>query len=302
MTNTLFHIPVRYEDLLGKVSRDIFYRTHRKIVGNIYLHHEVAANPVLITDALLLRCPDGTLRGFAALYNMGFTLTHDDWVPMISITRSGGHIHASAGKILRLKEKDTILIKGHKTVTPVQAVADILGRPDSWGQWNDGSKGEEQVALIDHLLRQNIDLLDLLKHDPRTREIAALANPLAESRPESIVRFRLHQAGLYTWKPQVRVRGRDRFYFVDLGDPLLQVGVEYQGAHHFGREERAQDAQRANDLSWAGWTIMEATSRILTDGAAWQKFLSRLKEEIANAQQRRNHRVPSLRGEYPEVA
>lgn len=131
-----------------------------------------------------------------------------------------------------------------------------------------------------------------LLEDPRTQSLAQQANPLAESRPESIVRWRLHGAGFREWKPQIKVRGRGRFYFVDLGDPTLRVGVEYQGAHHFDREERAKDEQRANDLSWAGWVIIEATSKILSSESAWQELLGHVREEVDLARQQRNARLP----------
>lgn len=291
MTPGIILTPVRYRDVADTMSRRTFYRTHRKIVADLYLHEDVADNPAKITDALLMRCPHGVLRGFAALRNMGFTINHDDWVPMISIPRTVPPVATVSGQILRLVDRDVVGINGRRSVTAIQAVADVLSRSDGWGRWRDGTRIEEQVALIDHLLRQNPDLLGALRQDPRTKKVASLANPLAESRPESIVRVRLHQAGLTNWRPQIKVRGRDKFYFVDLGDPLLRVGIEYQGAQHFDRNERAADAHRANDLSWAGWTIMEATSLILSSDVKWQRFLNRVREELILAGQARNRRI-----------
>lgn len=283
--------PVRYGDVSEMISRRAFYKTHRKIVSDIYLHEQVADDPAKITDALLMRCPHGVLRGFAALQNRSFTLNLDDWMPIISIPRGSPPVATASGRIVRLVERDIVTINGRRSVTAVQSMVDIFTTPDGWGRWRDGALLEEQVALTDHLLRQNQDLLAILRRDPRTKTVASLANPLAESRPESMVRVRLHQAGLTSWKPQIKVRGRDKFYFVDLGDPLLRVGIEYQGAHHFDREERAADAQRANDLSWAGWTIMEVTSVILSSDVKWQRFLNRVREEVVLAGQERNRRI-----------
>lgn len=288
--------PVRSVDVEKAMSLPSFYKNFRKIVGDVYLHHEVADNPEKITEALLMRCPGGVLRGFAALRNMGFSINHEDWVPMISIPREASWIRVHSGRILRLVEKNIVIINGQRSVSGSQAVVDVLTRPDSWGRWNDGTRREEQIALLDHLLRQDLSLRKELLEDPRTQSLTQHANPLAESRPESIVRWRLHEAGFREWKPQIKVRGRGRFYFVDLGDPTLRVGVEYQGAHHFDREERAKDAQRANDLSWAGWVIIEATSKILSSESAWQELLGHVREEVDLARQQRNGRLPRYRG------
>ena len=273
------------------MSRPTFNKHYRKIVGDIYLHKDVADDPDVITTALLARCPKGVLRGFSALRNMGFTINHDDWVPMISIPRNSQRMPVRGGKVLRLVDPDVVIVKGNRSVTVTQAVVDILTRSDSWGRWRDGSTIEEQVAVLDHLLRQDLRLFGRLQGDPRTAGITALVNPLAESRPESIVRVRLHRAGYTEWKPQVRVRGREKFYFVDLGDPVLKVGIEYQGAHHFDRDARARDAQRANDLRWAGWSILEVTSTILGSEAEWRKLLARVREELDLAQGQRNNRI-----------
>lgn len=291
MERKVIATPVSYRDVADKMSPPTFYKLHRRTVGNVYLHKDIAENPQRVTEALLRRCPHGVLRGFAALRHMGFTLNLDDWTPMISIPRTSPPVRARKGRILRLVENDVISINGQRSVAATQAVVDVFTRPDSWGRWRDGGKMEEQVALLDHLLRQDLNLLRGLQNDVRTQAAAALANPLAESRPESIVRARLHLAGFKEWKPQIRVRGRDGYYFIDLGDPILRVGIEYQGAHHFGREERAKDARRANDLKWAGWATLEVTSVILDSDAQWQSFLRRLKEELAAAQQQRNSRL-----------
>lgn len=284
--------PVRYRDVEKKMSRPAFNKHFQKIVGDVYLHKDVATDPDAVTNALLLRCPAGVLRGFSALRNMGYTINHDDWTPMISVPRHHRHVHPASGQILRLVEKNIVFISGRRSVTSTQAIVDVLSRADSWGRWRDGTRMEEQVALIDHLARQDPKLLTRLNADPRTVAVADWAHPLAESRPESIVRVRLHQAGFTGWKPQVKVRGREKFYYVDLGDPVLQVGVEYQGAHHFDRDARARDAQRANDLSWAGWTIIETTSVILSSEVEWQKLLKQVGEELVLARQQRNRRLP----------
>ena len=291
MEKAAIHRPVRYGEIAGLMSRPTFAKYYRKVAGSIYLHRDRADDPDLVAEALLMRCPHGLLRGFAALSNMGFTLNVDGWTPIISIPRKSPVIRAHRGAILRLVEEDVHMINGRRTVAAVQAVVDILTRPDSWGRYRDGTRVEEQVAVLDHLVRQNLELFGRLRRDPRTAGISALVNPLAESRPESIVRVRLHRAGFKEWKPQIRVRGREGFYFVDLGDPVLKVGIEYQGAHHFDREARARDAQRANDLRWAGWTILEVTSTILNSETEWRKVLARVGEEVSLARQQRNSRI-----------
>lgn len=87
MQKAVIHRPVRYREVARLMSRPTFAKYYRKVVGSIYLHRDHADDPDLIAEALLMRCPHGMLRGFAALSNMGFTLNLDGWTPSISIPR-----------------------------------------------------------------------------------------------------------------------------------------------------------------------------------------------------------------------
>lgn len=163
--------------------------------------------------------------------------------------------------------------------------------PETWGKWRDGNKLEEKVAFLGHLVRQNQEILGEPRRHPEISQAVSLANPLAESRSESIIHIRLHLAGVPDFRPQIEVRGRDGKYFIDIGASILRVGVEYQGAHHFDCDVRARGAQRMNDLRWAGWTILEVTSTVLSDQAEWKKFLATLNQELEEAYTRRLQRL-----------
>lgn len=287
--------PVRYRELAGQINREHFYRDFTKIVSDIYVHNSVSNDPRAITEALLKKCPHGVLRGFAALAHSGFELLQEQWLPVISIPSGSSHIRTEAGLILRRVEpKARISMRsGARTVTEAQSVVDVLGMPQSWDRTRDGTLLEEHVAELDNILRQRPELYKEFRSIPALAALMKWTNPLAESRPESILRIRLHAAGMSSFCPQIPVRGRDGSYFIDLGDPVVRVGIDYQGSQHFDRDARARDAQRMNDLRWAGWTILEVTSTILGSQREWLLFRRKVERELREARARRMRRLSS---------
>jgi very-short-patch-repair endonuclease len=82
---------------------------------------------------------------------------------------------------------------------------------------------------------------------------------------------------------QYRVRLNGRTYFLDRAIPELKIGAEYNGhEHHHLRSDRDHDAQRAAELSAAGWhiitftaatrpeTMRGAVQRIVEDRRSWR--------------------------------
>lgn len=129
------------------------------------------------------------------------------------------------------------------------------------------------VGLLDAILRSGIVDRDRLaamleqRHDRgivRARRACELADPRAESIPESEVRVWLALAGIRTI-PQFRVRRADGEFLgrLDLAVEGCQVAVEYDGKWHAKPEQARRDAEHRRRLAAAGWTFVIVTSEQL---------------------------------------
>jgi very-short-patch-repair endonuclease len=132
----------------------------------------------------------------------------------------------------------------------------------------------EATAALDGIVRQGLVDLDDLRawlqecHDNNVcevRQAAALVDARAESRPESITRVVLVQAG-FAVVPQFRVVVGSRVVArVDLALPKLKIAIEYDGRWHEGDLQRALDNDRLAALRAAGWTVIVVTAELLRD-------------------------------------
>lgn len=131
------------------------------------------------------------------------------------------------------------------------------------------------VGYLDALLRAGFvdhDELELFlrrRHDPgivRARRALALANPLAESVPESEVRVWLTLDGL---EPKSQIEVHDAFGAflgrLDLGYPECKLAVEYDGKWHATPEQAQYDARRRATLRAHGWEFVIITQEWLRD-------------------------------------
>lgn len=135
----------------------------------------------------------------------------------------------------------------------------------------------DAVADLDAVLRDGlVDRPDLARelgerHDRgivAARRAEELADPRAESRPESRLRVHLLLAGLAP-EPQVVVRHDGAFVArVDLAFEAERVAVEYDGEWHQDPRAAAADRERINRLQAAGWTVIVVTAREMRDPAA----------------------------------
>ncbi len=130
------------------------------------------------------------------------------------------------------------------------------------------------VGIIDALLRQglvNCAGLDAIGRANATRPggrranwVFGLADPEAQSPPESQLRVRLVLAGLPRPVTQHPVRlPNGRILRPDLSWPEYRVAVEYDGLWHSDPDQIHLDRQRLNQLVGAGWRVLHVTSRRL---------------------------------------
>ncbi len=131
------------------------------------------------------------------------------------------------------------------------------------------------VADLDAVLRAG--LVDraalrrmlLQRHDRgivRARQAEELADPRAESRPESRVRVWLVLDGLRP-VPQYWIEdSRGRLVRADLAFPEQQVAVEYDGSWRDGELWALnRDRDRLNRVQAAGWEVVFVTAPLLAD-------------------------------------
>lgn len=127
------------------------------------------------------------------------------------------------------------------------------------------------LAVTDQLLARWCtaeDLLVQLRRRPggrgsaRARAVLDVANPLAESPMESLLRWLLHEAALPTPVVQHVIRDDDGVFLgrADLAWPAQKVLVEFDGDVHRDRDVFVRDLRRQNALIAAGWTILRFTS------------------------------------------
>lgn len=98
------------------------------------------------------------------------------------------------------------------------------------------------------------------------RRAVELANPLAESLPESKLRVVLELAGLHA-VPQFWISdATGRLVRVDLAFPDLRVAIEYDGDWRDGdRWALNRDRDRLNRVHAAGWYVLFVTAPMLRD-------------------------------------
>lgn len=147
-----------------------------------------------------------------------------------------------------------------RLATPLRATFDLLlGRPDL-----------EAVPHLDQVLRSGLVSADALRalvnrRSERgvvlARAALELADPRAESPPESWVRVVLVLAGLAP-VPQYEVRDERGGFIarVDLAFVEQRVAVEYEGAWHGDPNAMAYDRARLNRLREQGWQVVFVTN------------------------------------------
>ncbi|RGC71004.1 hypothetical protein C5N14_00685 [Micromonospora sp. MW-13] len=130
------------------------------------------------------------------------------------------------------------------------------------------------VGIVDSLLRKGLTTRAALAGigarnaerpgGRRARWVFDLADPGAQSPPESELRVRLVLAGLPRPVAQHPVRlASGLVLHPDLAWPQFRVAVEYDGTWHADAEQLHRDRQRLNQLVGAGWLVLHVTGRRL---------------------------------------
>ncbi|GIJ75619.1 hypothetical protein SAMN05443287_114100 [Micromonospora phaseoli] len=148
------------------------------------------------------------------------------------------------------------------------------------------------VRIIDTLLRQGLvscaglDAIAVANADRpggrRARWVFGLADPGAQSPPESQLRVRLVLSGLPRPVTQHPVRlPSGLILHPDLAWPDYQVAVEYDGQWHVDPDQIHLDRQRLNQFVGAGWRVLHVTSRRLHHD--FPRLLREVRTALTNA-------------------
>ncbi|MGN9918031.1 endonuclease domain-containing protein [Micromonospora palomenae] len=144
------------------------------------------------------------------------------------------------------------------------------------GAWLDPVRA---VGIVDSLLASGLTDPDALAEvaerfadrpgGRRARRVFDLADPGAQSPPESHLRVRLVLAGLPRPVTQHPVRSPSGLVLhPDLAWPEFRVAVEYDGQWHADPDQLHRDRQRLNQLVAAGWIVLHVTARRLRNDFA----------------------------------
>lgn len=132
----------------------------------------------------------------------------------------------------------------------------------------------DAVADLDTVLRAELIDLDSLQRTVAersdrgivvARRAVELADPRAESRPESRLRVHLVLDGLEPQPQYLICDWQGVVARVDLGFPHQRLAVEYDGEWHGEWRQISADRERLNRLQAAGWDVLFVTARQLRD-------------------------------------
>ena len=155
----------------------------------------------------------------------------------------------------RMRDEDVTVVNGVLVTTRLRTALDLGRRLNRF----------HALAALDGLLRAGVQHEELLAGVERfrgergvvqLRHLAPLADPRAESPPESVLRLHwLEASGMPRPTPQVWVHddGYAR-YRVDVGNPELRYGAEYDG-RVFHEDEEADEERREWLDETGGWVI-----------------------------------------------
>jgi hypothetical protein len=164
-----------------------------------------------------------------------------------------------------LRQGDVIEVAGLRVTSGAQTFLDLAARlPPA-----------ELVAVGDALMRSRhlsaeelavrLTRADGVRGVVRGRECAPLLTPKAQSRPESLVRYWLHAAGLPVPEPQLAVLDRwgREVAHTDLGYEKWKVALEYEGRQHADRDQFGRDIDRYSLMAADGWLLLRYAGRHL---------------------------------------
>ena len=256
----------------------------RRLRRDVYADAELPLDHLLLARAVGLVAPRhavfGGLTAVALWGGLEFA-TADD--PVEVVLPPGSRWQPGPGVAVRrasLAGDVVIGPAGLRRTGRVRTATDLIRR----GAPDDG------IVLLDRLVAAGIVRLDAVRDAvadlPRcrgsrqAREIAGLADGLAESPQETCLRLLMLRAGLRAPVAQFRVFDEDGFIArVDFAYPELRLAIEYDGQWHAEPGQLGRDRRRLNRLTEAGWRVLFVTAADLHDP---ETLIRRIRRALAS--------------------
>lgn len=254
------------ECTVGQLRGSAVRRLYRDVYVGAWMP---ITHAVLCAGAELFLPPEATITGRSAATLRGIPLASAR-DPVELVVPESMRIASAAGFVVRrsyLQPREREPWGRVGLASPTRTALDLLlGRPLP-----------DAVADLDAVLARRLvdraafrDELEQ-RHDNgirSAREAERLADPRAESQPESRVRVVLALAGI-DLVPQYWVSDAGGpFARPDLALPEIKLAVEYDGAWREGdRWALARDRERLNRLREAGWEVVFVTAALARDPA-----------------------------------
>ncbi|MGY1753182.1 endonuclease domain-containing protein [Blastococcus sp. SYSU D01042] len=258
----------RARDVIGDglLSRDQLRSTAwRRVLQGVYADADLPdTHAIRIRAARMLAPPSAVVSGRSAAYLLGARGLVDVGTPVEMAVPAHDRFGPVVGLRIRkvaVPPTDLRLVGGFRCTTGLRTALDVARTEPV----------DDSVPALDVLLAAGIVGLDELRRAAAAligvrgargaREAAALADPRAESPPESRLRVLLARAGLPAVPQFVVHDAAGRFVArVDLAYPELCLAVEYDGAWHAEDGQFARDRRRLNRLVAAGWVVLHVTA------------------------------------------
>ncbi len=233
-----------------RLLRDVY------VIAGVRVTHQLRCQA-----ATLIIPPTAGVTGRSAATALGVPLA-DPWDPVHVAVPEDARFESARDLIVRRVVSSTVDLRRHEGT--------VLTAPERMCfDMTLGQKLGEAVADVDAALhRELLHQADLerwltLSHERgvrHARDVLALTDPRAQSRPESLVRVLLVRDGLKP-EPQLRVHHNGRFVAqVDLGFEEAKLAVEYEGRWHGDPMHVPRDRARLNRLEAAGWRVIFVTA------------------------------------------
>ncbi|MPQ99170.1 hypothetical protein GB931_14820 [Modestobacter sp. I12A-02628] len=169
-------------------------------------------------------------------------------------------VHARA-----LTDVDVVAAGGLRVTSGAQTFLDLAARLPAAELTAVGDALMRRGHLTADHLTERLMRAGRVRGVVRARAVAPLLTPLAQSRPESLMRYWLLASDLPTPEPQVPVHDRSGRVVAhgDLGYREWRTLLEYEGRQHADAEQFDRDVDRYSLMATGDWLVLRFSRRHL---------------------------------------
>jgi very-short-patch-repair endonuclease len=240
----------------------------RRLARDVYAAPGASLTHGLRCRALALALPEGAVitgRSAATVRGVQLAWPEDDVQVVAPLEMRIGYRNGISVRRTEIEPDDWEPWVGGRIATPMRMTLDLLlGRslPDAVADLDAVLRaGKVARAAVGRMVATRSDNGIVL-----ARQAVGLADPSAESLPESRVRVHLVLAGLDPVPQHWIEDGNGRIARVDLAFPEHRLAIEYDGDWRDGESWALnRDRDRLNRVHALGWTVVFVTAPLLRD-------------------------------------